>query len=79
MLGDWGWHDGMGAGGWVMMTVLWIALVAVVAWAVAQLFGGPRREREPERPEEILARRLASGEIDPETYESLHDRLRARA
>ncbi len=39
-----GWHGGMGAGDWVLMSVLWVVLIAVVVWAVASLLqrGGGR-------------------------------------
>ena len=75
-----GWYDGMGAGGWIAMSVLWVALIALVVWAVSSLLGRgtPRSERVDlaERPEEILDRRLAAGEIDAETYDALRGKLR---
>jgi putative membrane protein len=73
-----GWHDGMGAGGWVLMTFLWVALVALIVWAAAQLFSRDDRPRRAagERPEEVLDRRLASGEIDESTYDRLQTKLR---
>lgn len=79
-----GFYDGMGAGGWLLMAVFWVALIAVVVWAVASLFpraGGERKvDNLAERPEEILDRRLARGEIDAATYDTLRNRLRdARA
>lgn len=80
MDGDWG---GMGGAGWVLMTILWVVLLAAVVWALASLFPARvRRDAEavPERPEEILDRRLARGEIDQATYEQLRATLRgARA
>ena len=78
-----GW-DGMGAAGWLVMTVLWVGLMAAIVWAVVQLFParstpGSSSDRF-ERPEEILDRRLASGEIDASTYDELRSKLRlARA
>jgi putative membrane protein len=72
------WYDSMGAGDWLVMSVLWVALIALVVWAVAQLF--PRAGRSTaeltERPDEILDRRLASGEIDADTYDALRGKLR---
>ena len=72
------WYDSMGAGGWLLMSVLWVALIGLLVWAVASLF--PRGDRTQgdlaERPEEILDRRLAAGEIDPATYDSLRGKLR---
>jgi putative membrane protein len=74
-----GFHS-MGAGGWVLMALFWVALVALVVWAVVRLFpsrtdgaGEPRGRSE--EPREILDRRLASGEIDVETYERLRSRV----
>lgn len=74
-----GWEGGMGAGGWILMAVLWFALVAVIVWAVANLFPSRagRDESAPERPEEILDRRLARGEIDQAAYDELRAKLRA--
>ncbi|MET7808816.1 SHOCT domain-containing protein [Micromonospora chersina] len=59
--------------GWIWMTlmpVVWIALIAVIVWAVARLVQRPadhgRQVRET--PQEILDRRFALGEIDAEEY-----------
>ncbi|WP_378520794.1 SHOCT domain-containing protein [Nonomuraea helvata] len=66
----------------IMMTVIWIVLVGAVVWAVIQLTQdreGKRRDQAPvEAPEEILARRFASGEIDEAVYDSARERLEAR-
>ncbi len=75
---------GMGAGGWVLMMFFWIVLVAAIVWAIARIVPrGPEDVREPrpsapeprEEPLEILDRRLASGEIDVETYQELRSNL----
>jgi putative membrane protein len=78
-----GMREGMGAGGWVVMIVFGAALLALIAWAIARFT--PNRSddvREPRRatdePVEILERRLASGEIDVETYEQLRSKLSSR-
>jgi len=72
-----GW--GMGVG-WIFMLVFWVALIALIVWAVTRLLptsgtreagGGDRTET----PEEILDRRFASGEITPEEYEKARDVL----
>jgi putative membrane protein len=75
-----GFQDGMGAGGWLLMSVFWVVLIAVVVWAIASLFprvgGGRSADSLAERPEEILDRRLARGEIDAATYDTLRTTLR---
>ncbi|KWX00899.1 hypothetical protein C3Y87_17105 [Carbonactinospora thermoautotrophica] len=81
----WGW-GGMGGGmaivGWVLMAVFWIALIALIVWAVVRLVqagdGRYRGGQHPETPEEILARRFASGEIDAATYDEARARLAQR-
>jgi len=73
-----GWYGGMGAGGWIFMTLFWVALLVLIVWVGTRLFP-TRGERgdELERPEDLLDRRLARGEIDPETYDTLREKLRA--
>jgi putative membrane protein len=74
-----GWDNGMGAGGWVLMILAWIALLGLVVWAISRLFptrsGGDSRGQTAETPEEILDRRLARGEIDTDEYARLRDAL----
>jgi putative membrane protein len=73
-----GWYHDMGAGGWALMAIFWVVLVVVVVWALTNLLGGKGQTSEPrERPEEILDRRLAAGEIDAQTYDELRTKLRA--
>lgn len=74
-----GWDNGMGVFGWTIMVLLWVGLVALIVWAVANLFPGRSGggDSAPERPEEILDRRLARGEIDPVAYDELRAKLRA--
>lgn len=71
---------GMGAGGWLLMVLFWMALVALVVFAVVRLFPGrsgttPAALERREEPREILKRRLASGEIDIATFEQLGSKL----
>ncbi len=77
-----GFHSGMGAGGWILMSLFWVGLLAVIVWAIARIV--PSRTHEPvpqtppapsEEPLEILDRRLASGEIDVGTYDQLRSKL----
>ena len=69
-------YAGTGAGGWVLMTVLLVALIAFAIVAVVKLFPGhPDADPQREPPDEILDRRLARGEIDEETYDALRKKL----
>jgi putative membrane protein len=77
-------HDsywGMSAFGWLGMVLVWVLLVVAIVWALRELRSGGGREptEAPEPPAEdpfaILDRRLASGEIDPERYDELRDKL----
>ncbi len=74
-----GFHNGMDPGWWVLMSLLWIALIALIVWAAVRLLPGRSpeapRQIDAERPEEILDRRLATGEIDPDTYDTLRAKL----
>ena len=67
----------MGSGGWTMMIILTLVVVALVIWAVARI--APRQRETTaamtERPREILDRRLARGEIDSDTYDKLCAKL----
>jgi putative membrane protein len=74
------WSGGMTAEGWVLMSVLWVVLIAAIVWALAALFGRTERSGSvtiADRPDEILDRRLASGEIDEKTYDALRAKLSA--
>ncbi len=74
------WSDGMGTTGWVFMSICLLLLIAAAVWVVSAL---PHRSDRPsaasiaERPEEILDRRLASGEIDANAYDVLQKKLRS--
>ena len=80
-----GLNGGMGAGGWLFMSLFWVLLLVVIVWAAAQLFPGRRASAAPAtgpspepplgQPQQILDRRLASGEIDVATYEQLRETL----
>jgi putative membrane protein len=71
-----GWCGGMGAGGWLLMALLWGGFLAVVVWAVTRLF--PRSRSGPgggDSAGSVLDRRLAAGEIDEDTYLHLRGEL----
>lgn len=74
--GSWGW------GQWLLMSVMMLAVLGLVAWGAIALWGAARGGGEVGRladatgePEEILARRLALGEIDAEEYRARLDAL----
>lgn len=67
-----GWCSGMGAGGWVLMIGIWVAILGLVVWAVIRIFPTDQPLRDAERS---LDRRLASGELDPQTYRKIRDEL----
>lgn len=75
MMGGFG-GFGMGFG-----IILWLAILALVVWAVVRIF--PNQDREGggsssagTTPEETLRQRFARGEIDVEEYERSLDVLR---
>lgn len=79
--GDWGW------GGWLLMSLTMLAFLALVAWGVFLVWRStahPHSAASPEHrsparqaPEEILAERLARGEIDADEYHARLDALRS--
>ena len=77
-----GWDGGMSTGGWILMTLVWVLLLLVIVWAVVQVLPArrdagapPEPQAETDTPQAILARRLARGEIDEQTYERLQAKL----
>jgi putative membrane protein len=67
--------DDWGSGwGWMMvvMPLVWIAITAVIVWAVlrvTQPLANPGSDQPGrETPQEILDRRFAAGEIDADAY-----------
>ena len=67
-----GWCTGMGVGGWVFMIGAWATILGLAVWVVTRIFPSDNRSRDAQRS---LDRRLASGEIDPQTYSALRDEL----
>jgi putative membrane protein len=81
------WGYDLGWGGWFMMSfgmVFWIALLAVLTWALIRWVNNktapvPPRDTTvpPSSPSaiEILRQRYARGEIDTITFEQMRERL----
>lgn len=76
-----GWyHDGVGWGGWLVMTIAMIAFWAMVVVAVVVLFRGTSSGRDSaarQDPMDILDQRFARGEIDEDEYHARSAALRA--
>ena len=67
-----GWyHDGMGWGGWLLMTLAMVAFWALVIFAVVALFRSDAPGAVRRTPEQFLDERFARGEIDAAEYEAL--------
>lgn len=68
---------------WMMlMTLLWVALIAVIVWAVVRLVprsgGGGYRRQGRKTPQDILDRRFARGEINADEYRQARAHLTDR-
>lgn len=81
MWGPYMYQSGAGMGWWMLVPTLFgVALLGVIIWAVARLTrprpmtGAPRLDTDM-KPEEILRRRYAAGEIDAQTFEAMSERL----
>ena len=71
-----GWyHDGMGWGGWLLMTLVMVVFWALVVLAVVALFRGSEPGRDRRTPDQILDERFARGEIDAADYQARRDAL----
>lgn len=73
-------HD-LGTGGWIALTIFWVALLALVVWTVTRIRSTGGAARSPfagahEEAGELLDRRFAAGELDVETYRSMRAALR---
>ena len=66
--------NGYGPGWMILMPLLWIAVIALIVWAVFKLVPrspsgrGAPGPQERETPQQILDRRFARGEINAEEY-----------
>jgi putative membrane protein len=74
MWGDGDHMDGWGWG-WLMMLVL-VVVVGLVVWGIVRSTQHPTAHHPHDRAREILAERLASGEITPDEYQERVAHLR---
>ena len=76
-------YDGnhMGAGGWVFMAIIMVVLLGLLVAFIVWLIGDPRRRPHRDHnvaggsANEILDRRLATGEIGVQEYERLKNSM----
>ena len=72
MMGGFG--NGMGSLGWLGMGVFWLVLLGLIVWLVIRLLpgssGGGTTRSTGESTLEILDRRMASGEIDTQAWQT---------
>lgn len=70
---------GTGSAWMMLMPLLWIALIALIVWAVIRLTrstgGESHRSERRDTPEEILDSRFALGELDAEEYKQARAHL----
>ena len=69
MMGYYGGWSGMGGLGWLAMLLFWVAVIALVVWAVRSFTGGRTRVDGSATPLDVLKRRFAAGEISQADYE----------
>lgn len=83
-----GYGYGMGAGGWIAMTIFWVTLITLITliiWTLSRALPSgnawgrdatPPHDSGADSAEDILDRRFAAGELDEETYRSMRTTLR---
>jgi putative membrane protein len=79
-----GWYSssGMGSLAWLGMGVFWLILLGLIIWLVVRLLPGSSSGSTSNTGEsalEILDRRLASGEIDQEPWQTQRAAILAAA
>ena len=77
MMGGWGW--GMGLLGGLGMLLFWGLIIGLVVWLIVTLTrsgqSGASRGTQPDTALETLRRRLAAGEITPQEFDALRQKL----
>ena len=66
----------MNTGGWIAMTIFWIAVVILIVWTVSRATSS-RGGGVTDTPEDILNRRYAAGELDDDAYRTMLATLRS--
>lgn len=79
MMGGWGW--GMGLLGGLGMLLFWGLIIGLVVWLVVTLTRSGHtavgRSAQTDTALETLRRRLAAGEITPQEFDALRQKLGA--
>lgn len=65
---------GMGAAGWFFMIAFWVAVLAVVIWALGKAFPSRQDTRDPV---DELAKRFSRGELDARTSDRIREEVHA--
>lgn len=77
MMGSWGW--GMGLLGGLGMLLFWALIIGLLVWLVVTLTrsgqSNASRSAQPDSALETLRRRLAAGEITPDEFDRLRQKL----
>jgi putative membrane protein len=77
------WHNGMGWGGWVGMTLAMLSFWSLMVFGVTAIFHADRDDRKRQPPQgeslQILNERLARGEIDIDEYRAHREAMRPLA
>jgi putative membrane protein len=77
MMGSWGW--GMGLLGGLGMLLFWGLIIGLVVWLVVTLTrsnqGSASHGVQPDSALETLRHRLAAGEITPQEFDTLRQKL----
>ena len=73
------WNDSWSGWNWTLMMIGMVAFWGLVTWAVVAAVRSPNRSAPGggESAEQILARRLAAGEIEVDEYQHRLDVLRS--
>lgn len=76
----WNWDGGWSGWNWMLMMIGMAAFWGLIAWAIlASVRSNRSQPAADDSAEQILARRLAAGEIDAEEYQHRLDALRSNA
>ncbi len=76
IMGGFGGMMGFGGFGFIFMILFWVAIIAGAVYVIKMLSGKDSTRPDKERPEELLKKRYAGGEITKEEFEDGIDVLK---